>query len=148
MMNRIVKLSNTHINWLKKLISNDKSKFRGIDSPIHDEVFKILNEAPIDFTATEHIEWDKCDDSSVTQSDDRDDLGDMIFSLEEFTECVRGGLFNDDDGLGEYANYNPINQDDDKIIKSDLRVYPSDVDTRYSNGGLDQKYTHVVWYNK
>jgi len=54
---------------------------------------------------------------------------------EEFTRHCVDGMFIDDDGFGEYAT---------DLQVSDIKVHPSDV-----RGGLwDERFTHVVWYNK
>jgi hypothetical protein len=57
------------------------------------------------------------------------------FTMEEFIDAVKSGLFVDSDGYGYYATDNG---------KSDITIYPSDIiENMYR-----KDFTHVIWFNK
>ncbi len=84
--------------------------------------------------------WQKGDkvDITITRAEIKfepiDTNGDMM-TLKHWLECVDSGGFIDYDGFGYYAF-------EDKM--SDKEVKPSHV----KKNGIDDKFTHVVWYNR
>ena len=58
-----------------------------------------------------------------------------LMTLKEFIENVKSGCFVNYDGYGYYS--------DGKEMSDEL-VRPSDV----RNGGVNDKWTHVVWFNR
>ena len=61
--------------------------------------------------------------------------GDDIYTLDEFLEECRSGLFLDTDGSGNYAKEGVIYWVD---------ANPSD----FMAGRINKEYTHVAWFNK
>lgn len=57
------------------------------------------------------------------------------FTLQEFIDMCRSGIFTNNDGFGYYASSKGI---------SDIEIYPSDI----MHGRYRQDFTHVIWYNK
>lgn len=63
--------------------------------------------------------------------EERDD----VYTLDEFLECCKSGLFIDTDGSGSYAREGVIYW---------LDANPSD----FMADEINKEYTHVVWFNK
>lgn len=63
------------------------------------------------------------------------DYGDVM-TVEEFGEHVRGGMFIDYDGWGNYIK-------DGKMSRKHL-AHPSD----FLQDGAPEGFTHVCWFNK
>lgn len=64
---------------------------------------------------------------------DKDD--DDIYTMEDFIEHCKSGLFIDYDGFGVYATENS---------KTKIIVRPSEI----LSNKYDKTFTHVVWYNR
>lgn len=102
-----------------------------------------INEYLEDFTHNEMIDAlsdcmgeiasniDQTSSSEFIREFDEDDTD--IYTIEEFTECVEIGGFNDYDGCGCAA------KDGKKTGRS---YYPSEIDE------IPEDATHIVWYNK
>lgn len=58
-----------------------------------------------------------------------------VMTVEDFYESCDSGMFDDEDGFGNYAVA-------DKM--SNIGVAPS----RILEKGIDKRFTHVVWFNK
>lgn len=69
-----------------------------------------------------------------------DAVGDLI-PLQEWIDSVKSGMFNDDDGMGDYATETHHWSQDGFNW-----VYPSDVGTSRFNP--PEGCTHILWYNK
>lgn len=65
---------------------------------------------------------------------DLPDFGDLM-TIEEFKGHVESGMFIDYDGTGYYAT---------STQESDLYARPSDIRA----GIIDNRFTHIAWYNK
>jgi len=59
-----------------------------------------------------------------------------LFSLEDFIEYCRNGMFIDYDGSGTYATATMISKTHDAI--------PSEI----KDGKIDRSWTHVMWFNR
>ena len=62
---------------------------------------------------------------------------DYVMTIQEFIDTVKYGGFIDYDGYGNYANAD---------MKSNAMVYPSDVEKGLME--KDERFTHIVWYNR
>lgn len=58
-----------------------------------------------------------------------------MYDLEEFANICKEGLFNDNDGYGNYATHN---------AKSDVKIIPSDI----LENIYRKDFTHVIWFAK
>lgn len=57
------------------------------------------------------------------------------YTLDDFIEMCKSGMFTGDDGMGDYATATHV---------SKSVIDPADA----AQGTVNRKYTHVVWYNK
>ena len=62
------------------------------------------------------------------------DYGDLM-SIDEFVSCCESGCMMDYDGTGYYATSDQMTR---------VQVFPSEV----SEGKIDERWSHVVWFNR
>ena len=70
---------------------------------------------------------------------------DDIYTIKDWIDIVKYGGFTDYDGFGVYAINNQKVVSLDNGLKSSLPwIYPSDIQDKK----IDDRFTHIVWYNK
>jgi hypothetical protein len=62
------------------------------------------------------------------------DYGDHM-TLDDFIDACQDGVFIDYDGCGNYATADQV---------TNILVHPSNI----TEGNIDRRWSHVVWYNK
>lgn len=85
---------------------------------------------------TEDI-WGDITLSNMDYSDeDYEEYPPEIYTIEEFRDAVRGGLFNSDDGAGYYTN---VGQPHSPIYVNLKEL---------AQGQQEPGFTHIEWFNK